>query len=334
MSQDQASFQPGMVGYTKAVATLLQGGDLARQYLTSAANTSQTTATSYGKQALGYLNQYNSQGQNTISPQVSASYSALDNYFGLLGIPTPRGGSQSIAQLGNINNQLSTIDSQLNDLHSQYSAGENEFKSRLGGDQSKIQGIANKWMQTAPQLNSQISSLQAQRASLASQKDQLQPQTELVNNQGNMLDRLSQTPGYQFALDQGVKGVESSAAAGGYLNSGRTMKDIDRFSQGLATTTYQNAVQNAMQAAGLTQPFASQSANMATNQGAIGAGLLTNTGQYLATNQNQLGANKASVISNEAGGISAIYSAQGAQQQASQAMNQGGQAYLSGFRSA
>lgn len=54
------------------------------------------------------------------------------------------------------------------------------------------------------------------------------------------------TPGYQFQLDQGNQAIARSAAAGGTLGSGGTAKALDQYSQGLASTYYQNAYNNAL----------------------------------------------------------------------------------------
>lgn len=45
-------------------------------------------------------------------------------------------------------------------------------------------------------------------------------------------------PGYQFQLEEGIKGVERGAAAEGMQRSGKTMKELTRFAQGLASTEY------------------------------------------------------------------------------------------------
>lgn len=58
---------------------------------------------------------------------------------------------------------------------------------------------------------------------------------------------LQNTPGYQFALDQGLRGINSSAAAAGLRGSGATAKAAANFAEGLAGTTYQNAFNNALQ---------------------------------------------------------------------------------------
>jgi hypothetical protein len=61
------------------------------------------------------------------------------------------------------------------------------------------------------------------------------------------------SPGYQFRLDQGNQAVQRSAAARGQLGSGATMKAIDRYSQGLASSEYQNFSDRLAQIAGFGQ---------------------------------------------------------------------------------
>ena len=56
------------------------------------------------------------------------------------------------------------------------------------------------------------------------------------------------TPGYQFQLDQGLQATKRAAAASGTLGSGGTLKALTQYSQGLASTNYQNAYQNALTA--------------------------------------------------------------------------------------
>src|SRR5687768_2196327 len=48
-------------------------------------------------------------------------------------------------------------------------------------------------------------------------------------------------PGYQFALDQGMRGIQGSAAAGGGLLSGATLKALTRFNQDTANNQFQNS---------------------------------------------------------------------------------------------
>jgi hypothetical protein len=50
-------------------------------------------------------------------------------------------------------------------------------------------------------------------------------------------------PGYQFRMDEGMKGVEGSAAARGGLLSGAAMKAIQKYGQGFASNEFNNAWQ-------------------------------------------------------------------------------------------
>jgi len=52
-------------------------------------------------------------------------------------------------------------------------------------------------------------------------------------------------PGYQFRMNEGAKAIERSAAARGGLNSGRTMKALANYGQGLASQEYGNAYNRA-----------------------------------------------------------------------------------------
>lgn len=47
--------------------------------------------------------------------------------------------------------------------------------------------------------------------------------------------------GYKFRLDEGIKGIENSAAARGNLNSGNTLKSLSKFASGLAAQEYGDA---------------------------------------------------------------------------------------------
>lgn len=60
-------------------------------------------------------------------------------------------------------------------------------------------------------------------------------------------DEAAATPGYEFQRNEGTKAVQRSAAAAGGLGSGGTMKALDQYSQGLASTYYQQAYNNALQ---------------------------------------------------------------------------------------
>lgn len=60
-------------------------------------------------------------------------------------------------------------------------------------------------------------------------------------------DQLSQTPGYQFTLQQGLKNTNNALAAKGLNLSGAQAKGISNYTTGLADQTYQQQYQNALQ---------------------------------------------------------------------------------------
>jgi hypothetical protein len=63
-------------------------------------------------------------------------------------------------------------------------------------------------------------------------------------------------PGYQFALKQGLSGLEHSAAAGGALRTSGTMQDLINYGQQAAAQQYQNVYNRAAQAYGMNEQTA------------------------------------------------------------------------------
>ena len=59
--------------------------------------------------------------------------------------------------------------------------------------------------------------------------------------------QLEQTPGYQFTLQQGMKNTNNALAAKGLNLSGAQAKGLDAYNTGLASQTYQQQYQNALQ---------------------------------------------------------------------------------------
>lgn len=93
---------------------------------------------------------------------------------------------------------------------------------------------------------------------------------------GSFADQLANDPGYQFRLKQGQNALESSAAARGSLNSGATMKALQRYGQDFGSNEYQNAYGRM-----------SQLANMGLNAGTNMSNAAGNYGQSM--NQNAVG---------------------------------------------
>jgi hypothetical protein len=119
------------------------------------------------------------------------------------------------------------------------------------------------------------------------------------------INQLQMDPGYQFRFEQGMRGVNASAAARAGLQSGAALKAATEFGQGMGTQEYQNAynrfMANRAQAAeamsglagrgagvaqGLGQQAVSTGANMANTMLAGGQALgqgLENVGQARAS---------------------------------------------------
>lgn len=87
--------------------------------------------------------------------------------------------------------------------------------------------------------------------------------------QAPTLAQAEQTPGYQFTEQQGTAGILKGAAGAGGAISGGTLKALDQYNQGLATTTYGNVFNQALQGynANLSQ-YGAQLSQYQTAQGA------------------------------------------------------------------
>jgi hypothetical protein len=60
------------------------------------------------------------------------------------------------------------------------------------------------------------------------------------------MQQLEQTPGYQFTLQQGNKALDNAMAAKGLSLSGAQLKGLDAYNTGLASQTFQQQYQNAL----------------------------------------------------------------------------------------
>lgn len=90
-------------------------------------------------------------------------------------------------------------------------------------------------------------------------------------------------PGYQFQLEQGQRAIDASAAARGNLMSGRTLRELTGFGQGLASQEYANRFNRLASLAGVGQASASQSASLGQNFANQGGEAIYNAGQARAS---------------------------------------------------
>lgn len=76
------------------------------------------------------------------------------------------------------------------------------------------------------------------------------------------LSRFRDSPGYQFAMDEGVRAIDSSASARGGLYSGATGKALQERGMGLADSTFNSRLSHLAGLAGLGERTASNEAGM------------------------------------------------------------------------
>jgi hypothetical protein len=100
------------------------------------------------------------------------------------------------------------------------------------------------------------------------------------------------SPGYQYALSQGQKAVDNSAAARGLGTSGAEIKGATANAEGLASTDYNNFYNRLAGIAGTGETAIQTVAN-------AGANAANQNGQTVASGQNQLN----QISSNQASGI-------------------------------
>ena len=77
-------------------------------------------------------------------------------------------------------------------------------------------------------------------------------------------------PGYDWRREQGLKGVEGSAAGAGMLKSGDTLRALENYGQGLASQEYGNAFGRRMTQGDFLKGIMSGGQNAAAQQGVYG----------------------------------------------------------------
>lgn len=122
-------------------------------------------------------------------------------------------------------------------------------------------------------------------------------QTGYTPNQASQI--LSQTPGYQFALNQGTEAIARQSAASGMLGSANVQAALTSYGQGLANTTYNSYMSNlaniANQGAGATSQIAANQVNNANSN----ATLTTALGTQQNTTSNNIANAQAQALTNE-----------------------------------
>lgn len=131
------------------------------------------------------------------------------------------------------------------------------------------------------------------------------------------MEQLEQTPGYQFTQQQGNKALDNAMAAKGLSLSGAQLKGLDQYNTGLASQTFQQQYQNALQNFNTNYGQAADQYNRAAGLVGLGqnaaagvgnAGIQTgsNIGNTLTSGANALAAGQVGSANALSGGLSGL----------------------------
>jgi hypothetical protein len=130
----------------------------------------------------------------------------------------------------------------------------------LGG---RLNGKAMKRLTKAGLSMEQIQQLSAGGRAAGASPGQPAAQQAPQQTQASMFDRFRQTPGYQFALQEGTRDIGNSFAARGGAASGNALRALNQFNSGLASHTFNTERNALMQMAGMGQVATGQAGNAA-----------------------------------------------------------------------
>ncbi len=112
-----------------------------------------------------------------------------------------------------------------------------------------------------------------------------------------------ETPGYQFAFNEGQRALEGSAAASGGLNSGRFLKATTQYGQNMANQEFGNFYSRLAGQAANAQSAAAGQGAAAQNYSATAGNALNNIGNAQAAGSIATG----NALSGLAGNLSGLY---------------------------
>lgn len=121
------------------------------------------------------------------------------------------------------------------------------------------------------------------------------------------MEQLEKTPGYQFALQQGLKGTQNSYAAKGLGVSGAALKGASDYATGLASQTYQQQFQNDLAQKSQIYNMLFNPVQLGAGAAAGGANMTNNVGTNLANIQMQRGQQEANAYGQMGAGIDSLF---------------------------
>ncbi len=160
----------------------------------------------------------------------------------------------------------------------------NEFENNTDIQGAVKSYLANQQMPQAQSTYDTANTAYQQQNKLYNQNEDLYNQYTAkgpasANDINNIVTNL---PGYQFNLGQGVNAIQNAGSATGMLNSGNMLQSLDRFGQGLASNYYNQYMGNLQNIAAQGQTAANQSTAATGNTGSAAAGLQSQYGTNAA----------------------------------------------------
>lgn len=101
--------------------------------------------------------------------------------------------------------------------------------------------------------------------------------------QGPDYSEFYNSPDYQFAYDEGLRATNAALAARGLANSGRALKELTRYGQGMASQQLNNYANRLASIAGVGQTATTNTAQLGANAAANIAGAYQNAGDARAS---------------------------------------------------
>ncbi len=160
----------------------------------------------------------------------------------------------------------------------------NEFENNADIQGAVKSYLANQQMPQAQSTYDTANTAYQQQQKLYNQNEDLYNQyTAKGPASANDINQIvTNLPGYQFNLGQGVNAIQNAGSATGMLNSGNMLQSLDKFGQGLASNYYNQYMGNLQNIAAQGQTAANQSTAATGNTGSAAAGLQSQYGTNAA----------------------------------------------------
>ncbi len=249
--------------------------------------------------------------ENQLTPYMSAGQSAIPMVEGLLGLSPGAGGGGAPGAPGV---DVGATGKTLQGLLQKYNLTGTPFGQKVSsalqaGNWSGVQQATNLWAATT--TNPSNAAMRNAIVQAVSNPTMVAPSAStpgaLPGSASTIENFLTQTPGYQFTLDQGLQSVQSGFAAKGLADSGSALKGAAQYATGLAQNTYQQQLSNYMNllgtglsAANMGGQFGTQATSLA-NQYSTSAAAAQAAGAVGVANALSGGFNNASSLALLAG---------------------------------